>query len=117
MADRAPRVLSDGEIIDIGSKRFRYIDTPHVPHGWDAGVMFEETTKTLLCGDLFTHVGNGPAIIENDIVEPSITTENLFHTPASGRPPDRRFVNWLPFSRKSWPPCMAHHLPVTGLRR
>jgi flavorubredoxin len=84
MADRAPRVLSDGEIIDIGSKRFRYIDTPHVPHGWDAGVMFEETTKTLLCGDLFTHVGNGPAIIENDIVEPSITTENLFHYTSLG---------------------------------
>jgi hypothetical protein len=40
MADRGPRVLSDGEVIDIGGKRFRYIDTPHVPHGWDAGVMF-----------------------------------------------------------------------------
>ena len=84
MADRAPRVLSDGEIIDIGSKRFRYIDTPHVPHGWDAGVMFEETTRTLLCGDLFTRVGNGPAITESDIVEPSITTENLFHYTSLG---------------------------------
>jgi hypothetical protein len=48
MADREPRVLSDGEVIDIGGKRFRYIDTPHVPHGWDAGVMFEETTGTLV---------------------------------------------------------------------
>ena len=84
MADRAPRVLSDGEVIDIGSKRFRYIDTPHVPHGWDAGVMFEEITKTLLCGDLFTHVGNGPAITESDIVEPSITTENLSHYTSLG---------------------------------
>jgi flavorubredoxin len=84
MADRAPRVLTDGEVIDNGSKRFRYIDTPHVPHGWDAGVMFEETTKTLLCGDLFTHVGNGPAITESDIVEPSITTENLFHYTSLG---------------------------------
>jgi flavorubredoxin len=38
LADRSPRVLSDGEVIDIGGKRLRYIDTPHVPHGWDAGV-------------------------------------------------------------------------------
>jgi hypothetical protein len=77
MADREPRILSDGEIIDIGGKRFRYIDTPHVPHGWDAGVMFEETTKTLLCGDLFTRVGNGPAVTESDIIEQSITSESL----------------------------------------
>lgn len=77
MADREPRVLSSGEIIDIGDRRFRYIDTPHVPHGWDAGVMFEETTETLLCGDLFTRVGDGPAITEADIVEQSIATERL----------------------------------------
>jgi flavorubredoxin len=69
MADRPPRVLSNGEVIDIGGKRLRYIDTPHVPHGWDAGVMFEETTKTLLCGDLFTRVGNGPVITDSDIVD------------------------------------------------
>lgn len=84
MADRAPRVLTDGEVIDIGGKHFRYIDTPHVPHGWDAGVMFEETTGTLLCGDLFTHVGNGPAITGSDIVQPSITTESLFHYTSLG---------------------------------
>lgn len=84
MADREPRVLSDGEVIDIGGKRFRYIDTPHVPHGWDAGVMFEETTGTLLCGDLFTRVGNGPAITESDIIEQSITSESLFHYTSLG---------------------------------
>ena len=84
VADRAPRVLADGEVIDIGGKRLRYIDTPHVPHGWDAGVMFEETTGTLLCGDLFTHVGNGPAITQNDIVEPSIVAERSLHATSLG---------------------------------
>jgi flavorubredoxin len=55
MADRTPRVLADGEVIDLGhGKRVRYIDTPHIPHGWDAGVLQEESTGTLLCGDLFT---------------------------------------------------------------
>ena len=54
LADRAPRTLSDGEVLDLGGKRVRYIDTPHVPHGWEAGVLYEETTATLLCGDLFT---------------------------------------------------------------
>jgi flavorubredoxin len=55
MADRAPRILSDGEVIDLGGgRRVRYLDTPHVPHGWEAGVMLEEGSGTLLCGDLFT---------------------------------------------------------------
>jgi flavorubredoxin len=78
MADRAPRVLADQEVVDIGGKRVRYIDTPHVPHGWDAGVMFEETTSTLLCGDLFTRVGDGPAVTESDIVDPAMAAEDLF---------------------------------------
>jgi flavorubredoxin len=78
MADRAPRVLADQEVIDIGGKRLRYIDTPHVPHGWDAGVIFEETTSTLLCGDLFTRVGDGPSVTESDIVDPAMAAEDLF---------------------------------------
>ena len=48
MADRPPRPLADGEVIDLGGKRVRHIDTPHVPHGWEARVLFEETTGTLL---------------------------------------------------------------------
>jgi flavorubredoxin len=79
MADRAPRELADGETIDLGgSKRVRYIDTPHIPHGWEAGVLYEETTRTLLCGDLFTQLGNGPALTEGDIVGPAIAAEDLF---------------------------------------
>jgi hypothetical protein len=79
MADRAPRVLADGEVIELGrGKRVRYIDTPHIPHGWDAGVMYEESTGTLLCGDLFTQLGNGPALTEGDVVGPAIAAEDLF---------------------------------------
>ena len=61
MCDRPPRALAEGEVIDLGGKRVRQISTPHVPHGWEAQVLFEETTGTLLCGDLFSHVGAGPA--------------------------------------------------------
>ncbi len=79
MADRPPRMLQDGETIDLGGgKRVRYIDTPHTPHGWDAGVLFEEATKTLMCGDLFTQLGNGAALTEGDIVGPAIAAEDLF---------------------------------------
>jgi flavorubredoxin len=79
MADRPPRVLQDGEVIDLGrGKRVRYLDTPHTPHGWDAGVVFEESTRTLLCGDLFTQLGDGPALTEGDIVGPAIAGEDLF---------------------------------------
>jgi len=80
MAARAPRALQDGETIDLGrGKRVRYLDTPHVPHGWEAGVLFEEATRTLLCGDLFTQPGDGPALIESDIVAPAIVAEDMFH--------------------------------------
>jgi flavorubredoxin len=78
-ADRAPRVLHDGEVIDLGGgKRVRFIDTPHTPHGWDAGVMYEESTGTLLCGDLFTQLGNDRATTDGDIVGPAAAAEDLF---------------------------------------
>jgi flavorubredoxin len=78
MADRPPRTLADGEIVDLGGKRIRYIDTPHVPHGWDAGVLYEETTGTLLCGDLLTHIGDGPAVTDKDVVGPAVDAEKMF---------------------------------------
>jgi flavorubredoxin len=79
MADRPPRVLRDGESIDLGKgKRVRYIDTPHTPHGWDAGVLYEEASRTLLCGDLFTQLGDGAALTEGDIVGPAIAAEDVF---------------------------------------
>jgi flavorubredoxin len=78
-ASRPPRPpLADGEVLDLGGKRLRWVDTPHVPHGWDAGVLFEETTATLLCGDLFTHVGAVPALTENDVVGPAAAAEDIF---------------------------------------
>src|SRR5919112_452068 len=80
MAVREPRILGDGEVIDLGGgKRVRYIDTPHTPHGWDAGVMYEESTGTLLCGDLFTQLGDNPALVHGgDIVGPAIAGEETF---------------------------------------
>jgi flavorubredoxin len=78
-ADRAPRVLQDGEVIDLGGgKRVRFIDTPHTPHGWDAGVMYEESTGTLLCGDLFTQLGNDRDSTDGDIVGPAMAGEDFF---------------------------------------
>lgn len=88
LCDRPPRPLADGEILDLGGKRVRNIDTPHVPHNWEARVLFEETTKTLFCGDLFTQAGDGPPVTEEDIVEPALAAEDLFHatavSPATG---------------------------------
>jgi flavorubredoxin len=84
MADRPPRMLADGEVIDIGGKRIRYIDTPHVPHGWDAGVIFEETTKTLFVGDLFAHSGNPAPITEREIVGPATGGSDLTYSTSLG---------------------------------
>jgi flavorubredoxin len=78
MADRPARPMADGETLQLGAMRVRHLDTPHVPHAWEARVLFEETTGTLLCGDLFTHLGDGPALTENDILGPAAEAENLF---------------------------------------
>jgi flavorubredoxin len=78
MADRPPKALANGEVLEIGAKRLRHIDTPHVPHGWEARVLYEETTRTLLCGDLFTRLGDGPPITDDDIVGPAMEAEGIF---------------------------------------
>jgi flavorubredoxin len=99
MADRPPRALADGEVLDLGGKRVRHIDTPHVPHGWEARVLFEETTGTLLCGDLFTHLGNGPPVVTDDLVGPAAQAEDVFRasclTPDTG-PTMRRLADLAP---------------------
>lgn len=71
-ASREPRALEDDEEIDLGRHRVRWFDAPHVPHGWECGLMMEMNTKTFLCGDLFTQGGHGTrALTEEDILEPS----------------------------------------------
>lgn len=72
LADRAPRPLADGETLALGSRTLRWLDTPHLPHGWESGYLFDERTHTLLCGDLFTQGGTDhPPLVETDILEPS----------------------------------------------
>lgn len=70
LADRSPRPLADGEVLDTGGPRLRWIDTPHLPHCWEAGLLYEETTHTLLCGDLFSRFGRYPAATTESIVVP-----------------------------------------------
>ena len=72
LSPRPARALADGEQLDLGSHVVRWLDTPHVPHGWECGLLMESTTATLLCGDLFTQPGDGKAPISTgDIVGPS----------------------------------------------
>jgi flavorubredoxin len=78
LADRPPQPLSDEAVLDLGGRRIRYLDTPHVPHGWEAGLIFDEATRTLFCGDLFTHLGDGPPVTRADIVGPACEAEEVF---------------------------------------
>jgi flavorubredoxin len=84
LADRPPRPITDDEVLDLGGKRVRVIATPHVPHGWEAQVLYEETTGTLFCGDLFTHVGNGQALVHGDLVSAAMMGEEAFHSTSIG---------------------------------
>lgn len=68
-AVRPPHVLKDGDSFTTGRHRFQLLATPHLPHGWDASLLFDATTGTLFCSDLFLQSGNGPALVDTDIVE------------------------------------------------
>jgi len=79
LCDRPPVMAAPDTTLDLGGHVVRTIATPHVPHGWEAQVLYDETTGTLLCGDLFTQVGDGPAIVHDaDIVQPALDAEDLF---------------------------------------
>ena len=75
LADRPPRALASGEVLDLGGRKMRWIDTPHVPHGWEAGVFFDETHGVLFSGDLLTHGGDPAPVTEADIVGPALAME------------------------------------------
>ena len=88
LADRPPRAVEADEVVDIGGHRMRFLPTPHVPHNWESGLWFDETTRTLLAGDLFTQIGGGPAVSDGDIVEQALVAEEVFHSTSMG--PDLR---------------------------
>jgi flavorubredoxin len=67
-ADRPARALADNEVFSLGSHRLKFLATPHFPHGWDAGLFFEERDKTFLCSDLFFHPGDPEPFTESDVV-------------------------------------------------
>jgi flavorubredoxin len=81
MCDRPPVVTSaePGAVHDIGGHRLRFIPTPHVPHNWEAALWFDETTSTLLAGDLLSQTGKGAALTESDCVAPALDAEAVFH--------------------------------------
>ncbi|MEJ8814581.1 MBL fold metallo-hydrolase [Variovorax ureilyticus] len=72
LADRPPRAMADGEELDLGQHTIRWFDMPHVPHGWECGLMMDTRTRTLFCGDLFTQGGpSETALTDADIFGPS----------------------------------------------
>ena len=99
MTDRPLHPLDDGDVLDIGSHRLRWLDTPHVPGPWEAGVVFDEPTRTLFCGDLFSRTGNSEPITTEPIAPAAIAHDQLMHghayTPATA-PTLRRLADLAP---------------------
>ncbi len=89
-AIRPALAMTGGQALETGARRFRFIPTPHVPHGWDAGVLFEETSRTLLCSDLFHHIGDPAPLVTTSLVE--ATRDALIEY--QGGP----FANYVPYT-------------------
>jgi flavorubredoxin len=92
-AIRPARGMTAEEVLNTGKYRFRFYRSPHLPHGWDAGVLFEETRKTLFCSDLFHHFGNVAPVTSSDLIDPSRQAMlRLQQGPLEG---------YIPYTRKS----------------
>ncbi len=96
-SNRPPKVMNGGDVLKTGKYRFRFVPTAQLPHGWDAGVMFEETNRTLLCSDLFTHFGDVEPITEKDIVgRAKETLQNMQNSP---------FAYYIPYNKQTGVIC------------
>jgi flavorubredoxin len=88
---RPARGMTPDDVLDTGRCRFRFHASPHIPHGWDAGVLYEETHKTLFCSDLFHHFGDPQALTTSDLIEPTHQAmQQLQHGPLAGYMPYTR---------------------------
>jgi flavorubredoxin len=94
-AIRPARALADGEVFSTGKRRFRFLATPHVPHCWEAGVLFEETDRTLFCSDLLGQSGEQPPLVESDIV--GLFRDQLLEFQKGA------FANYMPYTRNTGP--------------
>lgn len=90
---RPPRPMTPQDVIETGTFRFRYVTTRHVPHGWDAGVLFEETRGTLFCSDLFHHNGDVEPLTESSVVERSRATLREFQ--------NGPFAGYIPYNAET----------------
>ena len=98
-ANRPPRPMKHDEVLDTGRNQFRFRWTPHVPHCWEAGMLFEEVHGTLLCSDLFTHSGDTESMTTSDVVGPARRALVQFE---SGP-----LANAYPFTRQTEPTLNA----------
>jgi flavorubredoxin len=94
VAARPARALADGEVLRTGRHALAWLDAPHVPHGWECGFLMDRTTRTLLCGDLFTQGGDGAVpVTEADILGPSEAFRRAMdyyaHSPQTGETLER----------------------------
>lgn len=96
-ANRAPRPLNDNEVIETGRYRLRFLRTPHVPHCWEAGLLFEETGRTLFCSDLLHQSGDQPPIAESAAEALDRHRKSLIDYQAGP------FANYVPYTRNTDP--------------
>jgi flavorubredoxin len=91
---RPARGMTPGDVLTTGKYRYRFYPSPHIPHGWDAGVLFEETGRTLFCSDLFHHFGRTEPVTTSDLIEPTRTAmQRLQQGPLSGYMPYTRHTD------------------------
>lgn len=94
-AQRPARGMTDGEVLTTGQYSFRFLQTPHVPHCWEAGLMFEETQRTLLSSDLFHQNGDVEPLTDSDVIDRTRTT--LIEYQAGP------FANYMPYTKHTDP--------------
>jgi flavorubredoxin len=92
-SNRPARGMTPNDVLTTGKYRYRFYPSPHIPHGWDAGVLFEETGKTLFCSDLFHHFGNTEALTTADLIEPTRQAMQVLQQGA--------LASYMPYTRQT----------------
>lgn len=114
LCDRPPRAIAPDEVHDLGSHRLRFLPTPHVPHNWESGLWFDETTRVLFAGDLLSQVGDRAPIVDDDLVEAALVAEDMFHATSRARTWGRPSSGWPSSTRRRWRSCTARRSGATA---
>src|SRR5688500_13895207 len=61
--------MVDGEEFSTGSHTFRFLQTPHVPHNWEAALLYDMSTGVLFASDILHQNGDVERLTSDSVMD------------------------------------------------